>query len=100
MIDSVLLFLRNHLNAYLRVYASGSLDESGEDKVVFLDGEQMDPVTFKLGAVSVLLINIQEEFTLRPPDLYSRVSPDGERIQVQPEIRMNLFVLFVARFKK
>jgi len=100
MIHDVLIFLRKHLNAYLQTQAGGSLDESGEDKVVFLDGEQMDPVTFKLGAVSVLLINIQEESTLRAPDLHSRVFPNGARRQVQPEIKMNLYVLFVARFKQ
>lgn len=100
MIHDVLLFLRKHLNAYLQTQSGGSLDESGEDKVVFLDGEQMDPVTFKLGAVSVLLINIQEDSTLRAPDLYSRVFPNGARQQVQPEIKMNLYVLFVARFKQ
>lgn len=100
MIHNVLIFLRKHLNAYLQTQSGGSLDDSGEDKVVFLDGEQMDPVTFKLGAVSVLLINIQEDSTLRSPDLYSRVFPDGARRQVQPEIKMNLYVLFVARFKQ
>jgi hypothetical protein len=100
MIHDVLLFLRNHLNAYLRTQSGGSLDEMGEEKVVFLDGEKMDPVTFKLGAVSVLLINIQEDSTLRAPDLYTRVSPNGTRQQVQPEIKMNLYVLFVARFKQ
>lgn len=72
----------------------------GEEKVVFPDGEKMDPVTFRLGAISVLLINIQEDSTLRAPDLYSRVFPNGTRQQVQPEIKMNLYVLFVARFKQ
>jgi hypothetical protein len=100
MIHDVLLFLRKHLNAYLRTQAGGNLEDSGEDKVVFLDGEQMDPVSFKLGAVSVLLINMQEDSTLRAPDLYSRVLPNGARQQVQPEIKMNLYVLFVARFKQ
>ncbi len=100
MIHDVLLFLRKHLNAYLRTQSGGNLEESGEDKVVFLDGEQMDPVAFKLGAVSILLINMQEDSTLRAPDLYSRVFPNGVRQQVQPDIKMNLYVLFVARFKQ
>lgn len=100
MIHDVLIFLRQLLNAYLQTQAGGSLDDSGEDKVVFLDGEQMDPVAFKLGAVSVLLMNMQEESTLRAPDLYSRVLPNGARLHVQPEIKLNLYVLFVARFKQ
>jgi hypothetical protein len=67
--------------------------------VVFVDGEK-DPLTFKLGAVTLLLINVQEEPTLRAPDRYSRVAADGTRQSVRPELRMNLYVLFVARFKQ
>ena len=100
MISEVLLFLRNHLNAQLHAQAGGSPTESWEDKVVFVDGEKLDPITFKLGAVSLLLINMQEENTLRAPDLYSRAAADGTRQKVQPEIKMNLYVLFVARFKQ
>src|SRR5271165_6839813 len=43
---------------------------------------------------------IEEETTLREPDLYSRVSPNGIRESVQPIIRINLYVLFVAQFTK
>ncbi len=100
MLYEVLVFLRNHLNAHLRTLSGGRPDETREDAVVFIDGEKMDPVTFKLGAVSVLLINMQEETTLRAPDLYSRVAANGDRQAVQPEIRLNLYVLFVAHFKQ
>jgi hypothetical protein len=99
MINDALLFLRNHVNAYVRAQTGLRPDESQEDKVVFVDGEK-DPVSFKLGAVSVLLINVQEEPTLRAPDRYSRVAADGTRQQVRPEVRINLYVLFVARFKQ
>ena len=75
MIGEALVFLKNQLNAYLN--SGWDPDESPEDKVVFVDGEKMDPVSFRLGAVSVLLINIEEENTLRAPDQYKRMSPDG-----------------------
>ena len=98
MIGETLIFLKNHLNAYL---SSGrDPDESPEDKVVFVDCETMDPLSFRLGAVSVLLINIEEENRLRSPDQYMRMSPDGASQKVQPEIRLNLYVLFVVRFKQ
>ena len=99
MISEVLLFLKNHLNTYLSTKSGWHPEASQEDTVVFLDGEQMDPVSFKLGAVSVLLINIEEENTLRAPDPYLRMAPDGTRQKIQPEIRLNLYVLFVARCK-
>ena len=96
MIDKTLILLRNRLNEHL----GSDPDESPEDKVVFVDGEQTDPLTFKLGAITVLLINIDEENVLRAPDRHARVSSDGIRQKVDPDIRVNLHVLFVARFKE
>ena len=64
MISDALVFLKDRLNAHFK--AGQALDVSQEDPVVFLDGQNMEPLTFKLGAISVLLINIEEENTLRP----------------------------------
>jgi hypothetical protein len=100
MISDVLLFLKDHLNAYLSTKSGWSHETSQEDKVVFIDGENMDPISFKLGAISALLINIEEDNTLRGPDPYRRMASDGTRYKTQPEIRLNLYVLFVARFKE
>jgi hypothetical protein len=98
VIDDVLVFLRDRLNAHLRRGESPA--ESAEDKVVFVDGEQMDPIVFKLGAITVLLVNVEEDASLRPADRFVRSKDDGTSVRVQPEIRMNLYVLFVARFKE
>lgn len=98
MISDALVFLKDQLNDYLK--SGQSPDDSQEDKVVFLDGQKMDPLTFKLGAVTVLLINIEEENTLRTSNQYQRLAPNGARQSVQPEIRLNLYVLFVARFSQ
>ena len=100
MICDVLLFLKNHLNTHLNVDSGLDAGESAEDKVVFLDGEKMDPITFKLGSVTVLLINVEEENTMRPADLYTAVSADGTQGKAQPDVRLNLYVLFVARFRQ
>jgi hypothetical protein len=48
--------------------------------------------------VSILLVRIEEDTALRKPDRYERVSSDGSRQRAEPEIRMNLWVLFVAKF--
>lgn len=98
MLNDVLILLKHRLNTYLT--AGWDPSESRELPVVFIDGENMDPLTFKLGAISVLLINIEEENTLRAPDLYRRSNADGTQQKVQPDIRLNLYVLFVARFKQ
>lgn len=98
MIGDVLVLLKNRLNHSLN--AGLSPEESIEDKVVFVDGEKMDPLSFQLGAISILLINVEEENTLRPPDLYVKTLADGTRQRILPEIRLNLYVLFAARFKQ
>jgi hypothetical protein len=100
MLNDVLVFLKNYLNHQLNPRAGWTASESQEETVVFIDGEKMDPIIFKLGAVTVLLINVEEENTLRPSDAYLGVSPAGDKLKVNPEIRMNLYVLFVARFKQ
>jgi hypothetical protein len=100
MISESLIFLRDHLNEHLSAQAGPIVEESGEEKVVFLDGEKFDPISFKLGAVTTLLMNIEEERTLRAADPYVRITEDGARQRAQPDIRLNLYVLFVARFKK
>lgn len=100
MIDKTLLFLKDHLNAYLSKQAHAPSEDPppSEEPVKFLDGAKMDPLTFQLGAVSVLLINLEQENTLRTPDLYRRTADTGEAYAIQPEIRLNLYVLFVAHF--
>jgi hypothetical protein len=98
MIDEALVFLKNQLNDYFR--PGWGQDGARPDLVDFIDGEKTEPLTFKIGAISVLLINMEEENTLRAPDLFKRMSPDGTYQSVQPEVRLNLYVLFVARFSQ
>ena len=100
MLDEVMVFLKDHLNHHLRPGATLASDETQEEAVVFVDGEKMDPINFKLGAISVLLINIEEDNSLPLSDPYVGVSPRGDTIRINPEIRMDLYVLFVARYKQ
>jgi len=99
MISKALVFLKNQLNAHLNV-KSGTLHGTAEEVVVFVDDDKMDPINFKVQAVSALLINIEEEKTLRDPDRYACRSTDGDPQKTQPDIRLNLYVLFAVRFKQ
>lgn len=94
MIGEVIKFLRDRLNKALPRDSDGA----AEDLFVYVGTDRDDAVSFKSGAVSVLLIRIEGDNALRPPDLYARTSADGARQKVEPEIRLNLYVLFVARF--
>ena len=68
MINDALLFLKNILNGHLHRTSGWQPGESHQDKVVFVNGGQMEPIMFQLDAVSILLINVEEEKTLREPD--------------------------------
>lgn len=100
MIGEVLTLLRGRLNGYISAREGVVPGEPNPDKVLLLDGEKMDPIEFPLGAVTALLINIEQDKSQAPPDPYYRTLPDGKSERVSPEIRMNLYVLFVARFKQ
>lgn len=100
MIADVLNFLRRHLDERLRIDRGGSQDDAGGERVVFVDGDKMEPISFQLGSVSLVLINVEQERVLRSADLHLRQNEDGTRQRVQPDIRLILYILFVARFKK
>ena len=95
MIADAVGFLRNRLNTTLPRDASGG---SAEDLFVYVGTSKEDSVSFTSNAVSILLVRIEEETALRSPDRYAQVSADGARKKVEPEIRLNVFILFVARF--
>jgi hypothetical protein len=67
MLNDVLIFFKNNLNAYLS--SGGKPQDPQEDQVVFLIGQSMDSLNFKLGAVSIVLMNLEQENALRAPDL-------------------------------
>lgn len=98
MIAEVLKFVRQILDARLRLVQDGA-DDSGSDRVVFIDGDGGDVTSFKSGAVTLLLIKLEEDRELRAADPYLRRGDDGRALRVQPDIRLNLHLLFVASFK-
>lgn len=95
MIDLVLSFLKDRLNQAL---PRDRLTEPQEDLFVYVGTDKDDSISFKSDALSMLLVRIEEETALRAPDRYARAAADGSRQRVEPEIRVNLWVLLVARF--
>jgi Pvc16 N-terminal domain len=100
VIGKVLVCLRKRLDDYLRVQLAEAGDDPVADKVVFLDGDKMDPISFQDAAVSELVINVEEERLLRAAEPYARVQEDGKPLRKHPDLRLVLYVLFVARFKQ
>jgi len=102
MIDQALVFLKEQLNQRLRSDSGLVVGEAGSerDAVVFVDGEKMEPLSFPSGTVSILLINIEQDRTMRRAEPHRGAAPDGTPVRVSPELRLELSVLFVARFKQ
>lgn len=95
MIADVIKFLRNRLN---EVLPRDSSEAAAEDLFVYVGTNKDDSASFKSDAVSILLVRIEEETTLRQADPYARITAKGVHEKVAPEIRMSLWVLFVSRF--
>lgn len=99
MIADILVFLKDRLNAHLNLISGSVIGGASEDKVVFIDGDQKpDSISFKLGAVSILLFNIEQDNTLRQADSYKRIASDGSTLKINPDIILNLYILLVAKF--
>ncbi|MFN0195028.1 MAG: DUF4255 domain-containing protein [Aestuariivirga sp.] len=97
MIDGILSFLLDRLNKALPRDFAG---DPKEELFCYVGTDKDDAVNFKSDAVSMLLLRIEEDTALGPPDRYARPSSDGNRQKVEPEIRMNLWILFAARFSE
>ena len=95
LIADALEFLRGRLNAAMPRDAAGA---SAEDLFVYAGANGEEAVTFPANAVSLILVRLEEDPTHRRPDQYLQVTPDGVRKRSEPDIRLNMFVLVVARF--
>jgi len=93
MIDEVLLILRDKLNDYVKLKTGNP-----EDKVALPDGSKLDPSQFLVNSITPMLINVEEEKNLREADRFAGVIKNGVRTEFNPNISVNLLVLFVARF--
>ena len=95
MINDVLTLLKNRLNGYIR--AKTGVDS---DQVKFMAGSNLEPLSFPLDVITPLLINVEEDRTVREADQFRGVVKNGMRSQVNPVIHINLIVLFVCKFDK
>jgi hypothetical protein len=97
MVGEILLLLKNTVNDHLAACSGGEQFDQGQ--VLFLESEKVDVLDFKLGAITLLLVNLEEEHSMRAADPHRLTLADGTTQRVEPPILLNLYVLFVARFK-
>lgn len=113
MISNAFETIAHQLEAYFRQspsrafsgssMASSSSEEEGAPQasvISFLaQQDQQDIIKFPLNKVTPILINIEEENQTRFAERYSKVGVNGDRVYSYPDIRLNLFVLFVSNFQ-
>ena len=97
MIYQTVSFLKSQLNNYINLKLGSELS-AGEDKVNYLKLDKVDPLNFPNNSITPILINIEEEKTLRAPNRYLSNAPDGTNFQVNPEIKIDIFLLFITKF--
>jgi len=96
MIHKILDFLKAELTQYLTARA---IVASPTPPPVNYVGINQDPPTFPEKSISLLLVNLEEEKTLRPPDRHS-VRINGQDRKVSPPLKLNLFLLFAVKHNK
>jgi len=93
MLDKVVNFITDELNAYFQaqtgvigdtVFASAIVNDAGK-------------YAMAENSVATSIINIEEDTLLKPQQLESRYQ-QGQHVQLEPAIRLNLYLIFAAHY--
>ncbi|MFK7787454.1 MAG: DUF4255 domain-containing protein [Crocinitomicaceae bacterium] len=94
MVNTVLRVLKDKLNEHFK-----NVVGIAEPNVVeFIDSNSNDSLAFTNDKVTPFLINISQDRKFRKPDQFSGTVKNGIKTQTNPEIRIELLVLFVSKF--
>jgi len=102
MIGTALGYIRKRLDDHLRTVLGLEPDGSTAERVVFVEGDKLDPLSIPRGTIAMLVANVQEEREFREPDRHLRRSTNGQGSQGErhhPDIHLEITVLFIAHFK-
>lgn len=90
MIEKALVFLKNQLNTYL------SLKTGETDKISLVNLTDKSGKTLIEG-LGMTLINVEEERVLRNQEVFQQ-NTKGKFEKINPELHLNLYLLFAAHF--
>ncbi|WP_299243417.1 DUF4255 domain-containing protein [uncultured Aquimarina sp.] len=96
MVDVVLSVLKDKLNEYFK----NVVGTTESNLIEFISTTSNDPVSFTNDKITPFLINISEDRKFRKADQFSGIVRNGIRTQTNPEIRIELLILFVSKFSK
>ena len=92
MLHDVFQLLKDKLDGYFKLKLG-----PGANPIDFVN-KTHPSVDFSKNAISPCLVNIEEERIIRPGDLYATRTENGVISGTQPELRLELLILFVAHF--
>ena len=96
MLDHALIFFQEQLNNYIRIKTGGQR----EDVVRFVEIQPPKEVTLASNAINMLLVNVEEERIFRSGAAYASNSPNGASGSANPNLCLNLHLMFIANFKE
>lgn len=102
MIGTALNYIKKRLDDHLRTALDLETDGSTPERVIFIDGEKLEPLTIPQGTIGMLVANVQEEREFRDPDRYQRRFANGNGRPSErhhPDLHLEITVLFLANFK-
>ncbi|HEX9107109.1 MAG TPA: DUF4255 domain-containing protein [Longimicrobiales bacterium] len=94
MLDVVLGFLRDEINAFLAARTGSEAIQVTLSRVVSDQGKYAIPDD----SIGLTLINLEEERVVRA-QLPTQTLVNGQRVLQEPELKLNLHVLFAPNFK-
>ncbi|MEB3265917.1 MAG: Pvc16 family protein [Cyanobacteriota bacterium] len=101
MIGTTLSYLRQRVDQSITSSTNKKTTLKNQQRVFLIGGEQAEPITFPQDAVSMLLLNLEEDREQRSLDAYRQTQPTkghDQSIKKPPDIRLILHILFVAKF--
>ncbi len=101
MFKDVVVFFQKELNDYINWRYKEQGKELGalENPVQFVkDICTSSAIELTPNKITPLLINVEEEASIRPANRYQTVNEEGKYEEAMPPIRLNLYMLFVAYY--
>jgi Pvc16 N-terminal domain len=94
MLDLALKFLTNEINTYLHMQTGSDSIKVEMSRIVDESGKY----AFAEETIGTTIINIEEEriFKSQLPDY---IHTNGQHVVLEPELKLNLYILFAANFK-
>lgn len=101
LIGTALSYIRKRLDAHLREAQGAEAEGDSKDRVVFLEGDKLDPLVLTHPSLTMLVVNVKEDRECWDADRFQRRLANGKSDgsgRHYPDIHLELAILFVANF--